>query len=263
MRRALDFAILIGMAAIGAKVREGLRRAGDGLSAGLHRAVAWARRRPALASVAVGVVLAVLAGGVAFAMVKRSALFPPPSLADLRERARTHPSDAGAQRDLGRAQWEAGQRHAAIASYSRALAIGAQASDRRMIADLVAAFGTPEQPEAAALLVKHKLADAAPGLEPLAHNRTYATRWGAIWTLEKLGQATKSHYVTAYTLDLSSPECDVRRRAVAKLGAIGDRHTLPALARARAEDEKTGGWFRPRCLGERLDLAEKKILARR
>ena len=35
---------------------------------------------------------------------------------------------------------------------------------------------------------------------------------------------------------------------------------MTALRAQRADDEKTGGWFTPRCLGDRLDDAEQKIL---
>ncbi|HUL58038.1 MAG TPA: hypothetical protein VLU43_02110 [Anaeromyxobacteraceae bacterium] len=243
-----------------ARVRGGIARV---IRSAVRRPVDWARRHPVLGAATGLAVLAAIAAGVAIAVVPRAAMFPPPTLADLRERARAHPSDAAAQRALGHAQWDAGQRRAAIASYARALGLDAGGADRRTIDDLVSAFGTAEQAEAAALLVKFKLAGAAPGLERHARSTTYATRWAALWTLEKLGKATRASYVAAYTLDLSSAECDIRRRAVDRLGALADRRSLSALARARAEDQKTGGWFRSRCLGERLDQAEQKILARR
>jgi hypothetical protein len=69
--------------------------------------------------------------------------------------------------------------------------------------------------------------------------------------------------VNAYVADLSSPECDVRRRAMEKLGNIADRSALAAVRRAKAEDENTGGWFRGTCLGDRDAATEKAILARR
>ena len=44
---------------------------------------------------------------------------------------------------------------------------------------------------------------------------------------------------------------------------IGTRRAVAALREAKAEDEKTGGWFKQRCLGDRVGDAEQKILARR
>jgi HEAT repeat protein len=104
---------------------------------------------------------------------------------------------------------------------------------------------------------------AQDGLETLTRSRAYGVRWAAVRTLDRLGRGTKRNWETAYVLDLDSPRCEVRRTAVEKLGAIGTRRTVSALREARAEDEKTGGWFRSRCLGDRLDDAEQKILARR
>jgi len=247
-------------APLSVRLRTGPARA---LRAVWRRPADFARRHPVLGAVAALAVLAAIAGGAALAFVPRAAMFAAPTLADLRERARAHPSDASAQRALAHAQWDAGQRRAALASYGRALGLDAGAADRTTIDDLVSAFGTPEQAEAAAVIVKHRLADAAPGLERFTRSSTYSTRWGALWTLEKLGKASRAQYVGAYTLNLATNECDVRRRAVDRLGAMADRRALPALARARAEDQKTGGWFRSRCLGERIDQAEQKILARR
>ncbi len=82
-------------------------------------------------------------------------------------------------------------------------------------------------------------------------------------TLDRLRKGTRANWETAYILDLDSPKCDVRRRAVDKLGDIGTQRAVKALRAARADDEKTGGWFSSRCLGARLETAENQILARR
>ena len=88
-------------------------------------------------------------------------------------------------------------------------------------------------------------------------------QWGAVRTLDRLDRGSKGYWETAYIADLDSPNCDVRRTAVDKLGAIGTRRAVAALREAKAEDERTGGWFKSRCLGDRPDDAEQKILARR
>ena len=148
-------------------------------------------------------------------------------------------------------------------AYARALAADAAAADDAMVTHLVAAFGGRDQPEAEALIWKHQLVSAEEGLKALTRSKRPTVRWGAVHTLDRLGKGTKGYWETAYILDLDSPSCDVRRAAVDKLGAIGTRRAAAALREAKADDEKTGGWFHSRCLGERVGDAEQKILARR
>jgi HEAT repeat protein len=124
-------------------------------------------------------------------------------------------------------------------------------------------FGGRDQRDAEALIWKNKLVAAEEGLQALTRSKVHRVRWGAVRTLDRLDKGSKAYWETAYILDLDSPECGVRRTAVEKLGAIGSRRAVAALREAKADDEKTGGFFRPRCLGDRLDDAEQRILARR
>ncbi len=190
-------------------------------------------------------------------------LFPRGTLKEARANARAHPRDAAAQRDLGHALWDAGKRHAAVSKYARALTIDRGVADDRVIANLVASFGSRDQRQVEALIWRNKLEGAERGLEALVSSKRRTARWGAVHTLDKLGKGSHANWEKAYVLDLDVRECDVRRTAVEKLGEMGTRRALPALKKARAEDEETGGWFSGRCLGGRLDDAEQKILARR
>lgn len=234
-------------------------------SEALRRMIGWARRRKLAAAIAVlGIALAVAGGlAVAFDTMPSFGLFAPKNLAEARANTRTHPRDATAQRDLGHALFAARHPGAALAAYRKALALDAGIADDRMVENLVAAFGSKEQDEAEALIWKNQLGGAQKGLEALVGSRRSGVRWGAVQTLDRLKKGTRTNWETAYILDLESPTCDVRRRAVEKLGAIGTRRAVKALRAAKVGDEKTGGWFRDRCLGERLEVAEREILQRR
>lgn len=232
-----------------------------------RRAAAGLRRRPR-ASIAIGVVAAVaIAAGAYLAREGvpeiETQLFAPKNVAEARAAAREHPSDAAAQRALGHQLWASKKRHAALLAYGRSLALDRGAADADVAAHLVASFGTRDQELAETLIWKNKVVAAQPRLEPLVKSPKRSVRWGAVHTLDKLEKGTRANWETAYILDLDSKECDVRRTAVDKLGAIGTRRAVAALQAAKARDEKTGGFFRSRCLGDRLDDAEQKILARR
>jgi hypothetical protein len=231
------------------------------------RVEAWVRNRPALAAtLGAVVVLAIVAGvyvakeGVPEVDVE---LFAPKTVAEARQAVREHPSDATNHRALGHQLWAHRKRHAALLAYGRALAIDRNVADDELVTNLVASFGGKDQELAETLLWKNKLAAAQPRLEPLVKSPRRKVRWGAVHTLDKLEKGTKANWETAYILDLDAKDCDVRRNAVEKLGAIGTKRAVTALRAAQADDEKTGGWFRPRCLGDRLGDAEQKILARR
>ncbi len=232
-----------------------------------RRIVAWVRRRPLAASAIAAAVILVAAGGAAIALDAVPDVdlnpFAPKSLADARAEARTHPDKATAKRELGHALWAAKRHHSAVRAYSRALAADAGVADDQMISHLVASFGGRDQREAEALIWKNKLVGAEAGLHGLLKSKRHGVRWGAVHTLDRLEKGTRANWETAYILDLDSSECDVRRTAVDKLGAIGTRRAVAALREAKMDDEKNGGWFRSRCLGERVDDAEQKILARR
>lgn len=231
----------------------------------LRKAGTWVRAHKAAAGIAAAAIV-VAAGGalaVAFDALPEVDLFSPQTLAEARANARANPKEAGAQRDLGHALFAAKHRAAAVVAYRHALALDAGAADGKMVDNLVAAFGTKEQDEAEALIWKNKLTDAQPGLEKLVGSRSYGVRWGAVQTLDRLKKGNLSNWETAYILDLGSPTCDVRRRAVDKLGQIGTQRAVKALRAEKADDEKTDGWFSSPCLGDRLQDAEKQILARR
>lgn len=227
--------------------------------------VLWMRRRPRVAAALAVGAIALAAGGAALAMEWPPAWgpFAPRSVADHRAQARENPRDADVQRDLGHAEWRAGRRAAALAAYERALKLHLGAADDELVRNVVACFGHKEQPKAEALVKRFRLAQAENGLEKLAGSKRYAVRWGAVRTLDAIGKASRTDWVNAYVADLDSADCDVRRRAVEKLGAIGDRGALAALRKADKADAKTGGWFRSGCLGDRPERAEKQILARR
>ena len=227
----------------------------------------WVRRRPVLAA-AIGAV--VVLGAAAGAYVAKEGvpevdveLLSPRTIAEARAAVREHPADPGAHRALGHALWSQRKRHAAVLSYGRALALDERAADDELVANLVASFGGNDQDLAEVLIWKNRLEGAQGGLEALVKSPRRKVRWGAVRTLDKLEKGTRANWETAYLLDLDSPDCDVRRNAVEKLGAIGTRRAVTALRAERAQDEKTGGWFRSRCLGDRIDDAERKILARR
>jgi hypothetical protein len=246
-----------------ASLRASLDRAGGAVAA--SRPVSGIRRRPALSIAILVAAVAVVGGGTWLAVegLPDWAPFSPKTFAEIARHARENPRDAGAQRDLGHAQWDAGRRARALASYGRALALDAGAADDRLVEHAVASFGRAEQEKAAALIGKYKLTAAARGLGPLTRSPRHAVRWGALRTLQKLGKDARSFYVNVYAADLTSSDCDVRRHAVERLGMLGDRSALAAIRKAKAEDEKTDGWFRGTCLGDREEKAEKAILARR
>ncbi len=246
-----------------ASLRASLARAGGAATA--SRPWSAIRRRPALSAGILVAVLALVAAGTWLAIegLPDWAPLSPKTFAEIARHAQENPRDAAAQRDLGHAQWDAGRRTRAFASYGRALALDGGAADDRLVEHAVASFGRAEQEKAEALIGKHKLADAAKGLEPFTKSPRHAVRWGALRTLQKLGKDARPLYVNVYTADLGSADCDVRRRAMERLGMLGDRSALAAIRKAKAEDEKSGGWFRGTCLGDREEKAEKAILARR
>ncbi len=236
----------------------------------VRRTFGWFRNRPWLsAGLGAAVAVAVAAGvyvereGVPELPLPELEIFAPKTLKDARAAVREHPGDAGAHRALGGVLWDKKKRHAALVAYSRALAIDPGAGDSEVVQHLVASFGTRDQELAEQLIWKNKLVGAQAGLEHLVKSKHRKVRWGAVHTLDKLDKGTRANWETAYILDLDASDCDVRRHAVEKLGAIGTKRAVAALRSAREDDEKTGGWFRSRCLGDRLDDAEQKILARR
>jgi hypothetical protein len=231
------------------------------------RAIGWIRRHRVVAAT-LGAAVVLGAAGAAY-VAKEGVpevdleLLAPATVAEARAAVRAHPTDPALHRALGHALWAKGKRHAAVATYAKALSLDKGAADGELVDHLVASFGGKDQDAAEALIWKNKLVDAQAGLEPLVKSPKRKVRWGAVHTLDKLEKGTKANWETAYILDLDASDCDVRRNAVEKLGAIGTKRSVAALRSARSDDEKTGGWFKSRCLGDRLDDAEQKILARR
>ncbi len=225
----------------------------------------WVRRHKALAAV-LGLAVVVGAGGGAYVATEGLPDFGPfgtATITDASANVRAHPSDASARRDLGNAQWASKRQGRAMRSYAKALSMDPSVADDRMIANLVSAYGTSERNEAQSLITRYKLVQAEPGLEKLVSSRNHAVRWAAARTLDKIGKGTKQSWETVLAVDLKSSECSVRQEAVERLGTIGTRRSLPALRAAGEADEKTGGWFRSRCLGDRVKDAEQKIAARK
>ncbi len=236
----------------------------------VRRTFGWLRNRPWLTA---GMAAVVVAGVAGYVYVDREGMpelslpdveiFAPKTVKEARAAVREHPRDAGAHRALGHVLWDKRKHHAALLSYARALDIDKGAADGDMVQNLVASFGTRDQELAETLIWKNKLVGAEAGLQHLVKSQRRKVRWGAVHTLDKLEKGTRANWETAYILDLDAADCDVRRNAVEKLGAIGTKRAVTALRSARGDDEKTGGWFKSRCLGDRLDDAEQKILARR
>ncbi len=185
------------------------------------------------------------------------------SLPELKQEARENPKDADAHVALGDGYFEAKQRANALKAYDRALQLDPSAATERMVANLIACYGTDEQSAAHAIITQYKLVSAEAGLRELTKSSRWKVRTGAMSTLEKLGKARRDDYLTVWTRDLSSPDCDVRRHAVEKLGELGDKRALAAIRAARKKDQDETPWYAFSCLGGRADDAEKKILATR
>ena len=67
-------------------------------------------------------------------------------------------------------------------------------------------------------------------------------------------------HLHVYSLDLDSPDCETRRRAITKLGELGDRRAVATIETARTKDDKATPWYKLRCIGSRADEAEKKLM---
>ncbi|MFZ5470180.1 MAG: hypothetical protein ACOZIN_12165 [Myxococcota bacterium] len=185
------------------------------------------------------------------------------SLPELMKRAKENPKDASIQLDLGHAYFAAQKHKSALAAYDRALALDKSVASGRLIDNLLACYGKDEQGAAHAILVQYKLTHAEAGLRQLVDNARWSVRTGAMDTLERLGKATREDAFTVWMLDLKSPDCDVKRHAVEKLGELGDKRALDAIRAAKKKDDEETPWYAFSCIGGRAEDAQNKILAKR
>jgi len=183
------------------------------------------------------------------------------TLPDLQKRVAENPKDVQARVALGRAEFESGAHGKAVSDYQKALWLDPKSGTDEMVQDLVASFGTKEQPEASNLVAEYKLVQATEGLEKLTFDKRYAVRLAALNTLERLGRATHADHLHVLVKDLENPDCDVRRHAVASLGDLGDQRAVQPITVAKQKDDEATPWYKMRCIGGRADDAEKKILA--
>ena len=221
------------------------------------------RNRRTLAWIGGGVLVV---GVLAFAAMRfRPHSAAKASLAEATKRAKREPKAWQAQRELGHSQFAAGQHALALKSYERALKLNDEAADGRMVDNLVKCYRTPEQGEAAQLIVQYKMVDATKDLEALSRDKAFATRWASLDTLEKLGKVKRADLLQAWHRDLedSAASCDARRRAVEMIGDYDTgKEVVAELRAAKKKDQAQTPWYKRSCLGSRTDDAEKKILAR-
>lgn len=183
-----------------------------------------------------------------------------PELVKIAQAAR---SDASIQAELGNAYFEAGQRGSALKAYDKALQLDETAASDRMIQNLVSCYGTKEMGAAGAIITRYRLVGAEDGLRALVSSKKRLTRYGALGTLDGLNEAWRDDFLTVYTLDLASPDCDVQRSAVEKLGRLGDERALDEIRAAKRRDQAATPWYAFSCLGDRPEHAEQRILAKR
>jgi tetratricopeptide (TPR) repeat protein len=188
-----------------------------------------------------------------------------PTLTELKRRAKLEPRNAPLHRDLGHAYFAAGSRVSALRAYASALANDPKIADSKLVDNLLSCWGRREQSQAAALLTKYRLTQAAPRLSQIVRARG-SGRAEAFRTLANLGRATRGDYVAYYLVDLEASDCDMRRRAVDRLGTYadkGDKRVIAALRAAAKKDADETPWYRRKCLGDGPHEAEAKILARK
>ena len=226
-----------------------------------RRAVAGVRRRPWVSGIVAVAVVVLVSGVFLHARIQRMFAGATPSVAELQKDA-TAGNSPEQWRALGHAEFAKGHPMAGLKAYDRALSLDHAAVDEQMGTDLVAAYYGKAQPAAQELVVRHKLVDLTPRLERLTDDGDYRVRWAAMSTLEKLGKTSKYDYRRALTADLESPQCEVRRKATERLGALGDQHAIPSLRLAKKKDHDSTPWYKATCLGSRPDKAEKQILAK-
>ncbi len=224
-------------------------------------AIAGVRRRPWVSGFVALAVIVLFSGVLLRGRIERMFARSSPTVAELQKDA-TAGHSPEQWRALGHAEFAKGHPVAALKAYDRALALDHTAVDEQMRTNLVAAYYGKAQPAAQEILVRYKLVDMTPRLERLTDERDYRVRWAAMGTLEKLGKTSRYDYRRALTADLDSPQCEVRRKAIERLGELGDQHAIPSLRLAKKKDHDATPWYKASCLGSRPDKAEKQILAK-
>ena len=224
-------------------------------------AIAGVRRRPWVSGIVAFAVIALVAGVIMRGKIQRMLAGSPATVAELQKDATTSNSP-DQWRALGHAEFAKGHVIAALKAYDRALSIDPTAADEPMRINVVAAYYGKAQPQAQDFIIRHKMVDETPRLERLTDDADAHVRWGAMATLEKLGKTSKYDYRRALTADLESPQCDIRRKAIERLGELGDQHAIPTLRLAKKKDHDATPWYKATCLGSRPDKAEKQILAK-
>jgi hypothetical protein len=225
------------------------------------RAVAGVRRRPWVSGFVALAAIVLVSGVLMRDRIQHMFAGPAPTVADLQKDATTT-SSPEQWRTLGHAEFAKGHVIAALKAYDRALSIDPKAVDEQMRTNVVAAYYGKAQPAAQDFVVRHKMVDVSPRLERLTDDGDSKVRWAAMSTLEKLGKTSKYDYRRALTADLDSSQCEVRRKAVERLGELGDQHAIPTLRLAKKKDHDSTPWYKASCLGSRPDKAEKQILAK-
>lgn len=185
------------------------------------------------------------------------------TLPELVQMAQADPKDASIQLDLGHAYFEAGQRVSALKAYDKALQLDETVASDLMVENLISCYGTRQMGAAGAIITQYELVDAEDELRALVSNEKLRIRNGALNTLDGLKKAQRDDFLVVYTLDLASPDCEVRRGAVEKLGRLGDKRALDEIRAAKSTDEANTPWYAFSCLGDRPEDAEQRILARR
>lgn len=184
----------------------------------------------------------------------------PETIASLQSKVISDPKDADLRLELGHALFSSGKRDKALRSYGKALSLDADVVDSRLADNLVACFGTKTQKKAARLLANFKMNDAEEGLRKLLRHKQRWVRLDALRTLTKIGhRPTRGESVAFYMLDLKAANCTTRRRAVARLGNLGDKRAIGAIQAAHRRDEEETSWYESSCLGDTPKVVVSKL----
>lgn len=176
--------------------------------------------------------------------------------------AQAEPENMGKQLLLGHALYTAGERLASIRAYTRALKGDPTLADDRMYANVAGCYGTKAQAVAARLVGAFKLAAAADRLRPLLRHKRRGVREAVLQTLGAVDLASNADQQAFYLDELAMQDCNIRRRAVRRLGRFGNKASLPALRQAARQDDNDTPWYRSSCLDDLPALAELKITKR-